>query len=112
MVPVNLLKPPSCLPVTFEPVNDTLEFSGDITRLAPFTAGAAAVELFAAFEFAELVVFDAFDVFVVVAFGLFAAGSSHAVRKIVNDRIPKSNFDILIPLSSISSSSKDSLLSR
>src|SRR4030095_966970 len=84
--PVKLLNPPSCLPVTFDPVKSTLEFSGVIARLSTFPAtgaGAAAC----AFD-AGVAAFD------VTAFVLFAAGSSHATRKLENNRIAKPNFFI------------------
>jgi hypothetical protein len=63
-----------------------------MTNVSPLT-GAAAVELFA--EFAEFAVFELGSD--VVAFGLFAEGSSQAARKTVSDRIRKSNFDISSP---------------
>src|SRR5688572_17867849 len=72
MVPVNCLKPPSCFPVTFDPVNSTFEFSDVIGKASPLaTAGAA----FAFDTGCVLVVLLEFET---IAFVLLAAGSSHA----------------------------------
>ena len=50
IVPVKLVKDPSWLPVTFEPVHSTFEFCGVMAKLVPATAsddatGAAAAAL-------------------------------------------------------------------
>ena len=75
------MNPPSCFPVTFDPVKRTFEFSGVTARLSPFAAGCAAAAVF------ETGV-EAFDV---TARVLLAAGSSHAARNIEIDRITKPN---------------------
>src|SRR5688572_29853345 len=76
--PANLLNPPSCFPVTFEPVNKILEFSGVRARLSPL-AGALGADTFD----------DGVDAFEVTARALFAAGSSQPARKTETDRMTK-----------------------
>jgi len=83
IAPVKDLNPPSCFPVTFEPVKAILEFSGLTGReTAPAVrlAGAAFEELFDGAE--------------VCALNLFAAGSSQATRNNENDNITNKTFDI------------------
>jgi len=75
MKPSNDLKPPSCFPVTFDPVNSTFDVSGEIRTSVPFALKSARTftddgRSFEAVLFAELFV-ELFK----SAFGLFAAGS-------------------------------------
>src|SRR5687768_13906998 len=77
IVPVRFLNPPSCCPVTFEPVNSTFEFSPLITNASPLAGGAdARLDAFPEFDAEFAAEFDVGSD--TVALVLFAAGSSHA----------------------------------